>query len=526
MPNSFVPDPNAGQASQGGSMPSSFTPDSSLSFGQSKAVLGHSNSLFQGAVGLGGQYADMMKQFSTGVAQSELQTVQSTGQLVQTGLDQTVGRGLNEVLGKGNQPTSENNINNPESTSAQQMSALDTPQGAGQNTGFWTGELAQFLAPTDAVKGAEGAIDASKLGTASKVLAKAGTEAAAGGGVSLAETGDPKQAAETAATFGALKGTTGAIGAGLKAIGLPEHLYSTVFKTASSDMLKELKSGGIDALQKSNPTLFKQFVDSGIVKTGAGGKFTVDETVAKQALDKGLKGSVKNMANAVVKGSLQNESDAQAIAAKTTTPVTIPGSDKLVKVLQTVQDDYANVGQGETSTKAANYIDALQKGNGQVDAKTGLGLRRFLDGMRSQASYNPQAKLATTATNFKYWSDAVRGEINKIPGMTPVMKDYKFNIDALTSLAKTAASRGNQQLVSMLDAIIFDGGIQEGSPGLGAAMGITRKVLTTPGGATRLGSAVQNSGTMSKLGSLVKGGISKLIGGVGSQGQSTPEDQT
>lgn len=52
MPNSFVSDPNAGQSSQGGSMPSSFTPDSSLSFGQSKAVLGHSNSLFMGTSGL------------------------------------------------------------------------------------------------------------------------------------------------------------------------------------------------------------------------------------------------------------------------------------------------------------------------------------------------------------------------------------------------------------------------------------------------------------------------------------------
>lgn len=43
MPASFVPDPNAGKTT---GMPASFTPDSSLSFGQSKQVLGHSNSLF------------------------------------------------------------------------------------------------------------------------------------------------------------------------------------------------------------------------------------------------------------------------------------------------------------------------------------------------------------------------------------------------------------------------------------------------------------------------------------------------
>lgn len=49
MPKSFTPDQSAGQQ---GNMPSSFTPDSSLSFGQSKAVLGHSNSLFMGTSGL------------------------------------------------------------------------------------------------------------------------------------------------------------------------------------------------------------------------------------------------------------------------------------------------------------------------------------------------------------------------------------------------------------------------------------------------------------------------------------------
>lgn len=505
MPASFTPDPNAGQTPQGGSMPSSFTPDNSLSFAQSKSALGHSGGLFQAAAGLGGQYADLMKNLSTGVAKGEVNTLQNIGDVIAKPLASAMGD-------KGQVGVPQQDL---------------TPQGGEQTTGYWAEQLGEFLLPGGAVTDSEKAIDASsKLPGLAKTALKAGTEATAAGGVSLAQTKDPTQALETAGTFGVLKGTTGLIGQGLKAIGLPEHLYSTVFKTASSDMLKELKSGGIANVQKTNPTLFKQFVDSGVVKVGADGTYKVDDTVAKQALDKGLKGSIKNMANTVVKGSLQNESDAQAIAAKTTTPVTITGADKLSKVLQTVQQDYENVGQGEISAKAGKYIEALQNGNGSVDAKTGLGLRRFLDGMRSQASYNPQAKLATTGTNFKYWSDAVRGQINKIPGMEPVMKDYKFNIDALTSLAKTAATRGNQQLVSMLDAIIFDGGIQEGSPGLGAAMGITRKMLTTPGGATRLGSAIQNSGTQSKIGAFIKGGLSKLITGAGSQEQSTPTDQT
>ena len=446
--------------------------------------------------------------FAQGVAKSEIGTVQGASEIGE------------DIATAATKPLLGDAANAPQATQQFNQAAdqFTQPQGGAETAGYWTGQLAQFLAPTDAIKGMEAGVDASKIPTLAKVGVKAATEAGVGGGISAAQSPDNKvQAGETgAATFGLLKGASGLAGSAVKAMGLPEHLYSTVFKTASGDMLNELKSGGISQLQKANPALFKQFADEGIIKTAADGSFSVDETLAKQALDRGLKGSVKSMAGAIVKGTLESESKAQAIA-KSAPPIAVAGADKLTNVLTTVKDAYENVGQGEISKRAGQFIDALKSNGGEIDASTGLKLRRFLDGMRTKASYNPQATLSTSAENFKYWSDSLRGQINKIPGMKPVMNDYQFNIEAMNALAKTAARRGNNAVLNIMDTLIFEGGIQEGSPGLGAAMGAARRIATSPIGATNLGSAIEKSGTLTKKGAFLKGattqGVNAIEGG-------------
>lgn len=459
-----------------------------------------------------------MQGFAEGVGQSEIETVQNVGGLVQKGLQKGGGFlqrlfGMKPTLESASQFPGAWDIYNKESQAGKVTASLSEAQTPSQKFGKVVGTVAPYLIP--GLGGAEGAIDTTiaatelpgLVKTALSVGSKAALEGTTAGGIALGQTADPKQALTTALTFGLLKGTTSAIGTGLKAMGVPEHLYSTVFKTASRDMLDELKSGGIANLQKTNPDLFKQFVDNGIIKTAKDGSYTVDETLAKQALDRGLKGSIKNMSNVVVKNTLQNEADAQSIASNYKGTVSIPGADKLKNVLTTVSEDYKDVGQGEISNKAKALADAVS--GGDVNAKQALDLRRFLDGMRYKSSYNPDVKLSTTAENFKYWSDAVRGKLNAIPGMGNVMKDYSFNIDALNSLAKTAASRGNQQLVNMLDVLVFEGGIQEGAPGLGAGMSIFRKALTTPGAATRIGSAIERSGASTGKGMATKALISE-----------------
>lgn len=479
-----------------------FTPDK-VDSNQAATSLGQSNSLL-------GNIISGAKNIATGVAKSELGTITGLGTLAAEAGSMIPGK-MGEFFAGGAQLGKET-----------MASPVIQPQGTGEQVGKTATDIAQFLAPVGAVGKIEKGIGAlSKVGGLIKTGLKAGVEAFTGGGVSLAQTADPKQALTTALTFGALKGTTGAIGMGLKAMGIPEHLYSTIFKTSARDMLDELKTGGLATLQKENPSVFKQFVDEGIIKSGADGAITLNESLAKQALDRGLRGSVSNMANVLVKGTLKNESKAQIIAKTTTAPVVVPSADKLIKVLQTVATDYENVGQGEIAQKAQGFVDTLGKSGGQVDAPTALSLRRFLDSMRAQSSYNPQVKLSTTGQNFKYWSNVVRGQVNKIPGMAPLMKDYTFNIEALTSLAKTAATRGNQAVVNMLDVLIFEGGLQGGTPGIGAGMSIFRKAITTPWGATKTGSAIEKAGTMSKTGALIKGtlgeGVNTILGGQGQQ---------
>lgn len=498
--------------------------NSGLQPNESAAVLGHSTNLLAQQIQQTGTSGNPIKDFALGLGNSTLSPLLRVGGAVETGLDQTLGRGINAITGHGFTPT------NSGQQAFDTADYLDksTPTTLAGTAGKAVGTVAPFVAGAGPIGAAEAGIEGTALPMAAKIAAKAGTEAAFGGAVGLAQTGDPKSAALNAALFGATKGVTGTIGAAAKAIGLPEHLYSTIFKTTSNDMLDQLKGSGIQALSKDNPEMFQKLVDAGIIKGVSDGNYTVDETLAKQALDKGLKGSIENMSNVLVKDTLQNELSARTIAQNYDKPIAIAGADKLASLFKEVAADYQNVGQGEIAQKALGYAQELENpslksgiasGAGEVNAEDALGMRRFLDGMRARSSYNPQVKLSTTGENFKYWSDKVRGAVNAIPGMQSVMKDYSFNIDALSALAKTAAQKGNTQLVNMLDILIFEGGLTGGIPGLGASMSLGRKGIQTAAGATGLGSAIQNSGSLSKLGAGLKG----AIGGLLNRGNQQPE---
>lgn len=494
---------------------------------QAATVSGHATNLLAQQIQQTGTSGNPIKDFALGVGNSVLSPLLRVGGAVETGLDQTLGRGINAITGHGFTPTN----SGQQAFGAANYLDKSTPTTLAGTAGKVVGTIAPYVAGAGPVGAAEAGIEGTALPTAAKIVAKVGTEAAFGGGVGLAQTGDPKSAALNAALFGATKGVTGTIGAAAKAIGLPEHLYSTIFKTTSSDMLDQLKGNGIQNLSQESPELFQKLTDAGIIKGTAEGGYTVNETLAKQALDKGLKGSVDNMANVLVKSTLENELNARTIATNYGKPVTIAGADKLASLFKEVAADYQNVGQGEIAQKALGYAQELENPSlkngvatavGEVNAEDALGMRRFLDGMRARSSYNPQVKLSTTGENFKYWSDKVRSAVNAIPGMENVMKDYSFNIDALTSLAKTAASKGNAQLVNMLDILIFEGGLTGGIPGLGASMSLGRKGLQTAAGATTLGSAIQNSGTLSKFGAGLKGFLSSVLN-LGNQSQESQQ---
>lgn len=390
-----------------------------------------------------------------------------------------------------------------------------TPKNTAEKLGMGAEQTLEFVAPNALIKDAEIAVNAAskanKLGkfsqAAIRVAGKAAVEGAAGGTVRAAQTGgDVSETAKATLLFGLIKGVTGAAGEISKAAGIPERLYNTVFKSTYDDALNELKTTAYKDLQSKDPAFFKQALESGLIKPGKAGEVIVNERLAREALDRGLKGTLQGMATSVVKGQLKSEMMARSIASgyKGTVKVTEP---QFYNVLKGVEKHYEDVGFGEMAGEAKQFAALLKKSKGQLTGEEALGLRRFLDKMRFASSYQKDpAQLSLSQANFKYLSDALRKRVNQIPGMGEVMKEYSFNIDALEALATEAKRRGNNQVLSLIDSIFFASGPA------GVSLGTARKIMNMPASVTNLGAAIEKGGTATRAGAAAKGAALEITG--------------
>ena len=387
-----------------------------------------------------------------------------------------------------------------------------SPKGTAEKIGFGAEQIAEFLIPASKTAKASKAIDiAAKGSRVLRVLGKAGLEAGVSGTISLGQTGgDLKEAGKTALLFGGTRAVTSGIGEGLKAFGVPEKLYGRIFKTNYKTMLSEIKAKGIETFAKTHPEQYSEFVKNGIIKKGLGGKSVLNESLAKKALDRGLKGSLRNMSDKVVEDTVRLEDMALKTVKNTNKTINIQGKDRLANILSEVGERYNNVGDGSVSKKAINFAAKLRSGV-KLNAEDGLKLRRFLDGMRIHSSFDPGASLSLGQSNFKYWSNIVRSKLSKVPGLQDIMSEYKFNIEAMESLAREASRRGNAQVVGFLDSIFLGGGLAVGEPITAVGLGVGRRIINSPRGLTSLGSAINRSGTPSRLGTAIKATANQII---------------
>jgi hypothetical protein len=269
-------------------------------------------------------------------------------------------------------------------------------------------------------------------------------------------------------------------------------LYSTIFKNSASDMMQELKTENLVNLQKTNPEKYNQFIKQGIINVSSGTP-VLNETVAKQALDSGLRGGIRNMARTVINGALDSEAEVQN--AVKNHPGTIDLSEKQFgNILSKISQDYQDVGFNEISDEAARLANTIKEGNGQVDASTALAVRRLLDRARIATSFDkPASSLSMTQSNLKTLADTVRSRVNAIPGLGEIMSKYSFYIDAIDTLSKEAARRGNNQALSLIDSLFLSSafGGHELIPGLTA--GMVRKILMSGNGTTALAQLLNKS---------------------------------
>lgn len=446
------------------------------------------------------------KDVATGVSKAGVSTVQGLGQLVLKGTD-----ALGVTKNMGNQTFG--GPQNPD---------FLAPKNTAEKVGEVGEHAAEYFIPAGIASKGEKVVDllsrglsSPTLGALTRIAGKSIVQGVAAGAVNLAQTGgDFKSAKNTALTAGAARGAIATGGEIARGFNLPERLYSTIFKNSKSDMLQELNANGISALQKNNPEAFKKFVDEGLIKVTEGGRPILNNTVAEDALNKGLKGSIRGMANEVVSKTLESESLAKDLARNYSGTVSFP-EKQYIKVLDEVAAQYENVGFGDLSKEANRLAGNLEISQGELSAEDALSMRRLLDKLRIASSFNPSnTNLSLSQSNFKFLADEARKRVNSIPGMGEVMKNYSFYIDAMDALAKEATRRGNNQIISLIDSIFLGGALngKESVIPLSAAA-LARRVLVSAPGATRLGSALNNPIASPVLGGMIgagSGGVQSL----------------
>lgn len=313
---------------------------------------------------------------------------------------------------------------------------------------------------------------------------------------------------------------------------IPERIYSTFFKTTADDLAEQIKTGGIQKLQSTNPELFKTFVKEGLVKVGKAGKVEIDPTLAKQALQKGLGGSLEKMAEFSYLKQLESEVAARNAVRGTKALIDI-GKDKVgyAKMLKDTYQAFGKEGYGflKGAAQEAKNIEAeLAKAKGgKISAELALRLRRVIDGLRQSGSFRSSAVLGPKQAIFKAAADKLRGKLaSDVPGLAKIMKDYKFYIDSADSLVGEAARRGNNRIFSLFDAVVGGSSISAlGGPG-GVGVFAALRTIQSPAILTFLARQLQATprrvlrGAIPVAGSLVEPTAKRLFD------RSAPKEET
>jgi hypothetical protein len=222
----------------------------------------------------------------------------------------------------------------------------------------------------------------------------------------------------------------------------------------------------------------------------------VNPTLAKEALDRGLKGSIENQAKYSIGKTYELETTAQKIAATYRQPLKIPNKQNYINLLKDFRGEFEKQGQGflgQETTKATSLINTLSKTKGNtISATNALDLRRFLDSMRNTSSFRMNANLSMKQGAYKNAANLLRTTLAKeVPGMAPTMNDYRFYIEAIDSLVTEAVKRNNRQLIGSMDTLLGAGGLAMGQPAIGVGLVTARKMATTPTALTYGAQALQ-----------------------------------
>lgn len=395
-----------------------------------------------------GQYVQLQKDTLTGAQKGVKSTAKGLG---------TLGYKLGTAVGLPSLPGQQiYQTGSPEEVA---LSQSLKPEGVAQNVGYFAEKALETMAPAGALGKVDNALGAipNALG---RITARTAVDAGAQGALGYIQSGGDVETAKTQAIIGGtIKGATSILGELAKKVNLPTRLYQGFLK---------------------------------------------DPVIAKEAKDRGLQGTLQGMTTQVkeVLPNIENKVVAIADASDTVIPV----NKKLPAVFTAMAEDLSKLADDATALKAAELARKASEGN--VDMKTALEMRRFLD---SEIAYTKSGLAPKGDRVLKSFADELRTKINA-SDLGSVMKDYQFYIKTAEALRKEAIRSGNREVVGLFDTILFGSGLASAEPMTGLAVAGTQKAVRSVAGRTALAQLLEKLPETSTFGTAIKSLIGQVTG--------------
>ena len=360
---------------------------------------------------------------------------------------------------------------------------LTEPKTGFESAGKMIEQVGEFLIPV----GGEARALTSLLSKGGKVL-KGVTQAVIGagefGGKSAIQTGGDKKSVISSSLLGATAPVVAGVGKALTQK-LPEKLYAQIFKYSADDLAAKYRS--IAKGEELNPTL------------------------AKEALERGLKGSSENMAVYSVQKLNELEKSVQDFV----TTSGLSGKKLVVEnlggyknILQTIKSQFKAGFLSKRAEEADVLLKELAENTSGLTIDITLRLRRFIDKMRNTSSFKLDPKLTPRQEEFKVATDTLRKKLADA-GLKDLMNEERIFIEAIDSIVSDAVRRQNKALLGLTDVLLGGGGLAAGATGAGVGIAAGVRAFQQPVSLTGLGQGLYRAG---KLGEKLK--IPQLLKGV------------
>lgn len=386
---------------------------------------------------------------------------------------------------------------------------IGQPENATQRGGYVAEQVGEFMVPMGL--GARAAGLASRPGLIRGGLRMAGEGLEQGAKAFVQSGGDPSETASAAATGAAAVPVVGAIRGAARAVGqrLPERLFSRTFVNESDDVAQRVASEARG--QAINPTL------------------------AREALDRGARGSLHGMAVQSVKSLDGLESQLQTAIQGRQVPLDPRMRGAVVNLLRGIEKKFGGSVFAERADEAARLAQELSGGGSALvagaqrsaPAETVLQAKRFLDNMRNTSSFRLDPQLSAQQEHLKGAADLLRRSLHQFDDISGLLNEERIAIEMRDDLVKAIVRSNNKQLINTLDFLMVTGSSMAGVPfgGLGLLAGL--RASTVPSVQTNVGVGLDRAYRA------IPGGIpesagraaSGLAGGAGRlRGQRVPVD--